>query len=116
MNIASYEELANFVESNGNLFPCKMERLREIHGAGRLGVNVVAGIQGKLAQHGLGHIPVELPTYQHEYVRIYKRGTPVGTIVEAVLEPTETGDERLREAAGADAAERLQRIRELVCD
>lgn len=116
MEIESYEKLADRVESSGSLLACEMEVLRELHEAGRLGVNVVRGISNKLAQHGLAHIPPELPTSQHEMIRIYKRGTPLARIVEAVLQPSEQGDERLREAANEETAEKLQRVRELVCD
>lgn len=114
--IETYDDLVQAVESNGDLQTTSMETLRDLHQAGRLGVHVVAGIQDKLASHGLGHFPEPLPNYQHETVRIYKQGSQVAKIVDAVLRPSETGDKVLREAANVDTAEKLQQIRELVCD
>lgn len=38
----------------------------------------------------------------------------MGDIVSAVLDPTNRGDERLREGAGGEAAETLKQIRELL--
>ncbi len=38
----------------------------------------------------------KLPSYQHEQVRIYKRGTPVGQLIETVLKPGETNDAKQR--------------------
>ncbi|MEZ4447760.1 MAG: hypothetical protein R3B72_52270, partial [Polyangiaceae bacterium] len=108
--------LARAVELEGDLITTSMETLRNLHNAGRLGVHVVSGIQDRLANHGLGHFPDPLPNYQHEEVRIYKQGTQVAKIVEAVLSPSDRGDRVLREAANVDTSEKLQKIRELICD
>jgi len=92
-----------------------MGALRELHGAGKLGVHVRSGISDKLRQNGIGHYPSELPTYQWDQVRLYKQGTPVGRVIEAVFTVGEDGDAILRESAGSDADEILVRVRELVC-
>ena len=111
-----FRELAAAVQNAGGLLVCTMERLRDVYEAGRLGPHVRAGISDKLAQHGLGHLPEELPSYQHEEVRVYGRGTRTGKLIEAVLKPSARGDELLVDSADADANETLQRIRALVCD
>jgi hypothetical protein len=111
----SYKELGDLVQSNGDVLTIRMEQLRHVHGAGKLGVHVRAGISDSLRQHGLGHYPPELPNYQWDEVRIYKQGTPVGRLIEAVLSVSANNDEVVREMAGSDASATLVKIRELVC-
>lgn len=82
--------------------------------AGKLGVHVRAGISDSLRQHGLGHYPPELPNYQWDEVRIYRQGTPVGRLIEAVLSVSANNDEVIRDLAGSDASANLVKIRELV--
>jgi hypothetical protein len=48
-------------------------------------------------------------------VRIYRQGTPVGRLIEAVLSVSPSNDEVIRETAGSDANATLVKIRELVC-
>jgi hypothetical protein len=61
-------------------------------------------------------LPDPLPAYQEQSARIYKAGTPVARIIEAAVHGVgDQADEVLREAAGGEAAEVLQKIRELVC-
>lgn len=116
-DVDTYEDLKDRVEAEGGVLPVKMETLRELQDAGRLGPHVVKGISDELARKGMGHFPhEELPTSQYEVVRVYQLGTAVADIVEAVLDPSEKNDEKLRKAANADTAEQLQKIREIVCD
>jgi len=117
--MATIEEIKEQVEKNGNLLTVTMEQLREAHGAGRLGVNVRSEISQLLAGMGLGHVPQELPNYQDELVRLYKRGTPVGQLIEVVLTPGEQHDGTLIErfsTQGLDYAAIVQKIRELVAN
>ena len=96
-----------------------MEQLREAHGAGRLGVHVRGEISRQLAGLGVGHVPQELPNFQHELVRLYKRGTPIGQLVEVVLTPGEQHDRTLAERfsiQGPDYAAIVEKIRDLVAD
>jgi hypothetical protein len=111
----SYDDLRKQVEANGGLLQVWMEDLRELHEAGRLGKHVRAGIHEKLAEHGLGHLPAELPAYQEEEVRVYRLGTPLAQTINAVLHPSTAGDEQLRQSAG-QGEDILRKIRELVCD
>ncbi|QBB72148.1 hypothetical protein ELE36_18240 [Pseudolysobacter antarcticus] len=115
----SWDQIKDDVEKNGNIHTFTMDVLRNAHGSARLGVNVVSEISQALAGIGLGHVPVQLPNYQHEQVRIYKRGTPVGQLVESVLTPGEQNDKSLVDrfgTAGPDYALIVQKIRELVGD
>lgn len=118
--MASWDELKADVERNGNVTTVTMESLRDAHGASKLGVNVRAGISKKLAGMGLGHIPQELPSYQHEQVRLYKRGTGIGDLIDTVLTPGPQNDknlaERFSDSEGQDFAAIVQAIRDLVSE
>ena len=115
----TWNEIKENVERNGNLLTVTMEMLREAHGAGRLGVNVRAEISSTLAGMGLGHVPQDLPAYQHELVRLFKYGTSVGELITTVLTPGEQNDSQLREqhsGEGPDYASIVRQIRELVAE
>lgn len=117
--MASWGEIKDAVEKNGNLLTVTMEQLRDAHGAGKLGVHVRAEISSALAGMGLGHIPQELPSYQHEQVRLYKNGTSVGELINTVLTPGQQNDAKLCEqfaGAAIDYAAIVQKVRELVAE
>jgi hypothetical protein len=107
------------VEKNGNVLTVSMETLREATGAGKLGVHICRQISQTLVGMGLGHVPQELPSYQYEQVRLYKRGTPVGDVIELVLAPGQQNDEGLRQKFGANVVDYgviIAKIRELVSE
>jgi hypothetical protein len=96
-----------------------MEILRDAHGAERLGTNNRAEISRILAGIGLGHVPVVLPSYQNDQVRLFKRGTVVGELIETVLTPGDQNDKQLVEQfneQSTDYTEIVKQIRELVCE
>ena len=100
-----------------NTFTTTMLHLRDIHGAGKLGPHVTSAISKKLAQMGVGHIPVSLSNSQHEQVRLFLHGTAVGTMISAVLTPGETNDQKLFayvEDDGTNNAELIEQIREIL--
>ena len=111
----SYENLRQLVDDEGGLVLTTMEALRDVHGVGKLGVHVRKAIHDNLEGQGLGHLPLDLPTYQHEEVRIYKLGSPIAKVVNAVVRPSEAGDDVLRQSVGSDAQLLLTKIKELVC-
>lgn len=113
---STYADLRKQVELDGNLHVTKMETLRDLHDAGRLGKHVRDGISAKLAEHGMGHLPQDLPAYQEEAVRIYRLGSPIADAINSVLNPSEGGDQVLREVAADKSRETLRRIRELACE
>lgn len=117
--MANWDEIKNDVENNGNVLTVTMEQLREAHGVAKLGVHVRDQISSTLAGMGLGHVPPDLPSYQHELVRLYKRGTEVGQHIETVLNPGEQNDKKLVErfaTESADYASIVDKIRELVAE
>ena len=117
--MSDWGQLKSEVEENGNVLTVSMERLRDALGAGKLGVNVRSNISKELAGMGLGHVPEELPAYQHEQVRLYKRGTQVGGTIETVLSPGQKKDQTIAERFGEeqpDYASIVDQIRELVAE
>jgi hypothetical protein len=115
----NWNQIKEQVEKNGNVRTFTMEVLRDAHGSAKLGVHVRAEISQALAGLGLGHVPAELPSYQHEQVRLYKRGTPVGQLIDSVLSPGEQNDTAVVERVGItgpDYTAFIQKIRELVAE
>jgi hypothetical protein len=115
-NVENWDELRDLVTEKGGVLTVSMATLRDIHGAGKLGIWVREHIQEKLKGVGLGHYPPELPQYQENSVRLYRLGTPLADLIKAVLEPGETNDARLLKMTDSDASEVLKKIRELVCE
>jgi len=113
--VSTMEDLRDLVDSHDGILTTEMEVLRDAYGKGRLGIHVREGIRNALAGLGLGHYPLVLPEYQDRPVRLYRLGSPVGNLIEAVLELDPDRDELLRRAVGGDETEILQQIRELVC-
>lgn len=114
--ISSYDSLRKQVEADGGLYTTTMEELREIHGAGRLGQHVRAAISTSLSANGMGHLPEELPAYQEFNVRVYRLGTPLADVVNAVLNPSSSGDQILRQVGTSESQDVIKQIRQLVCE
>jgi hypothetical protein len=115
----SWDDIKKSVEKNGNVTTVTMQQLRDAHGSEKLGVNVRAEISSTLAGMGLGHVPQDLPSYQHEQVRVYKHGTPIGDLIDTVLTPGQQNDSKLTHQVGdtgVDYAVIIQKIRDLVND
>ena len=107
------------VEANGDVLTVTMEELRNVHGAGKLGRNVCGEISKELVGMGIGHIPEPLPSNQTDLVRLYKRGTQAGGLIEAVLRPGAGNDNLVRTAArtgGTSSDTILAQIRDLVAE
>ncbi|NEQ97653.1 MAG: hypothetical protein F6K30_13195 [Cyanothece sp. SIO2G6] len=114
-----WQQIKEAVESNGNVHTVSMHELRDAAKKDKLGVHIRAEISKTLAGMGLGHLPQDLPSYQHQQVRLYKRGTPVGDLIELVLAPGEQNDRRLKEQLDettVDYAAIIEQIRELVSE
>ena len=118
MKINDYAELAGLVDQNAGVMTVEMGVLRDVHKAGKLGSIVVAGIHERLESLGLGHVPPELPTYQDQRAIVYRKGTPVARLINALTSINEHSDRVLRDFASKDrrSNEIVQKIREMVCD
>ena len=110
-----FDELSDLVDQNGGVHTTHMGALRDAKGYGKLGVHVVRAISQDLAGYGLGHFPTELEPYQEQQVRVYRLGSPIAELIDAVINPSATHDEELRAAAGGDDARILRQIRNLIC-
>lgn len=111
--MAGFETLGELVDKNV-IHVIEMRELRDAYGASRLGETIAANISKELAGYGLGHLPSPLPLLASEEVRLYRRGTAIGDIVTAVLEPSVGGDQRLIDYAENTDREIVTRIREVL--
>lgn len=114
--VDDWDELVGMVEENDNLATVTMVKLRNLAGWTRLTAAAADTIEDGLKQNGLGYFPHHMPTDRHAEIRIYRLGTPMGRLVESVLDPTEHGDSHLRDIASGNASDVLQRVRRLVCE
>ena len=110
----SLEDIRDSIDSADGVLTLQMVDVRDAHGAGRLGVHVRTNISKKLRSMGLDHYPDELPPWQDGQVRIYRQGSAIADLINAVLNPSMEHDEVLRTAVGGDAQDILDTIRELV--
>ena len=102
------------VEEAGGVLTIEMERLRDAYGVERLGTNVRDNIAKELAGMGIGHLPRKLPAYQEDEVRLYRLGSAIADLIEAVLKPSVSGDELLRSTVSEGAEAILRKIREII--
>ena len=114
--MSTYDQIAKQVDASNGLYVTRMEELRDAHQASRLGVNVRDAISDRLRSRGIGHVPDVLPPYQEDEVRLYRLGDPIGKVIEAVLRPSDAGDQILRQSVGSTATDILAKVRELVCE
>jgi len=115
VKFSDFDELAKRVSENGNVLTVTMGQLRDAYKAEKLGVNVRDNIGKMLAGMGLAYHPKPLPTYQDELARIYKQGTPVADLIDAVLnKPTVENDEVIRGRVNESDTSILNKIRELI--
>ena len=114
-----YETLLKEVKESGGILGLSMGRLRDIHGAGKLGNIVVESIAEELKSYGLAHTPTELPTSQWRHVIVYRNGTPAAKLIAALSTVDENSAEVVRNfvnAAQTPDSAIVKKIRELVCD
>lgn len=117
--MTTWDQIKANVEENDNVLTVSMNDLKEAAQKDRLGVHVRSEISRTLAGIGLGHIPREIPTNQHDSIRLYKRGTPAGDLIEQVLSPGESNDRLVRDRLSNDQANYaniIEQIRELVSE
>lgn len=95
-----------------------MGNLRDLNGAGKLGIHVVSQIKRSLGRAGLSILlpsgNVDVPRYQDEYVVIYASQSKVGEIIAAVKAADTGAVKLLRDLAGDTSAEKLQAIRDIL--
>jgi hypothetical protein len=116
-NIGSYDELTRAISNNNGIATILMQSLRDIHGADRLGVNVIANIQLELLARGIGHSPATLPNNQYAYALLYRKGGSLSKIIEQLSDIKEDSDAKLRDlVANEKIMQTIAKIKEIVCD
>jgi hypothetical protein len=110
----TWDELRARVDQNGDVVTVTMGELRDIHRVGKLGRYVIDAISDRLHSVGLGHIPGGLKLNQDEQVRIFRHGTKVADICQAVVKPGQANDAKIRSAAFGGAAAIVARLREVL--
>lgn len=113
-NPRDFDELDEWVLEEDNLVTVSGVGLRNAAGWSRMTEGTVAFIEDELKKRALGCFP-RLSADRHAEFRIYKKGSPLGNLIEAVLQPTDSGDKLLRESSSGAAQEILRKIERLVC-
>jgi hypothetical protein len=114
VTVRTYEDLKVHVEGQGHVGVYQMALLRDIEGAGKLGIHIRKKISEELGAHGLGHLPEDLPIYQEQAVRVFTRNSKVGRTIDAVLHPSTAGDALLRSIADDDAQRKVDEIERIL--
>lgn len=109
----TFDTLNDAVDTNG-LTLVTMEQLRNAYGAPRLRETVADNISHKLHSLGIGHLPTTLPANRTATIRLYRNGTRLAQVITAVTHPDPDGDQLLLSIDRDDAADTINRIRELI--
>lgn len=110
------DELTAKLGEMENVLTVRMQEVRDAWKYAKLGIHVRRQISNELRGMGIGHYPNPLPEYQEQPLRLYKLGTPVAQVIDAVLNPSLEHDRELRQMAEGDAQTTLEQIRALVCE
>ncbi len=121
--MVTWNDLTERVNENSGLATATLGELREAAGFGKLGRYVLVEIRNGLGKSALGAFPGKLldqksnpDMNQHQWVRIFGLGTAIERLVKAVESPDHIGDQELLERASSGEADKLIRIRAIVCD
>ena len=119
MPIEDLTELGQQVDAE-TIVVVTLGELRKAIDYDRLGKYVLAQLGARLEGEGLGYFPIDLidnnaEPRQGQQVRIYRRGTGVGKLIQAVTNPSPGGDRELSKSSSADENEILEKVRALVC-
>lgn len=82
VSYSSWNALREEIEAKGGILRVPMWQLRDLIGAGRLGVHVLTAISRELLGAGISFLPREMPSNQHEYVVLYRLGTQMSQILD----------------------------------
>jgi hypothetical protein len=122
-DMSQFETIENLRDhlAEEQIMVVSLQELREALDYKKLGPRVLIEIAQKLSGQGLGYFPRETidnnaEPRAWEEVRVYLKDSPLGKVVQSVLDPTESGDTYLLELADVDnsAAEMLDAIRKVL--
>lgn len=115
-NFEDFDDISDHVKQNEDVVSLTMGQLRDAVGADKLGIHVRKQITSELHKRGLAAAPAELATYQHENVLIYRSGTKVAKLVDAVINPSTKAAGFVRDLVKTNDSAILEKVRALVCD
>lgn len=104
-------DVVEYVTWQGDLAEIKLGDIRDACGWGRLKVHVLEKVKEQLDKHDL--VPLtRLRQNQQQRVWLYRRGTPMGQLLESTRLLSEAGIESLRSVP--NSVPRIKRLREIV--
>lgn len=92
----TWQDIEQQVDSADGVTTLRAGSLRIALGAGRLTPRINGEISHELERRGLGHVPDDLPLGQHDLVRVYRRGSRIGKVLDAAHRVGPEGDDELR--------------------
>ncbi|MBP2304760.1 hypothetical protein GBZ48_10520 [Azospirillum melinis] len=116
VEFSTYEELDNLIDENNGVVSCNMRSLRDCYNVAKLGVHVARQISRDLNNRGLGHFPEDLPINQWDRVRVFKKASKLGAIIESLSSLDEESDDILREVNGGNGDETLRKVKAMIDD
>lgn len=118
MDYKNMQEIANAIPEE-SLLVVSLGQLRQAAGYERLGRGVLDELSTQLRGQGVDYFPASTvddnpqPRATDE-IRLVRIADQIGKIVKAVQEPTEAGDEILKNVSSNEAASILQKVKLLV--
>jgi hypothetical protein len=88
------------VDTANGVYKIKMEALRQLEGAQRMGPNVAEAVQNRLATLGIQHLPADLNIRQDREVLLMKVGTPALECVNAIIDAVQ-GDKSVSDTVAS---------------
>lgn len=118
-----FDKISEDLDSSGGVMCVSMENLRDAFGVAKLGVHVVDSIKKELTKRGIGYYPETLSKYQHECVRLYRKGSDVDKLFTAMthlrtyefMEENEQNDEIIKNIINSNYEDMVSQVRAIVC-
>lgn len=117
----SMKDVSMWIDEQDGIAWVSLLVLRNAVDADKLGKLVMGRIRSQIDANGLGYFPAGViednpAPRQDQVVRLYRKGpVGIGSLVDAILEPSDEGDQVLRDVAKNTSDDLLNRVRELVC-
>lgn len=109
----NYSIICSKLEQAQNLYTTDMKELRDASGAKKLGQYVLEDIKKDLTTHKIGVYPA-LMSDQNCRIRIFKKNSDAGKLIQAVINLGEKSDELIRKYVSDKRSDILNTIKELV--
>jgi hypothetical protein len=114
------EGIKRYVDQRGGMVVVQMRPVKLAFKVGRLAAGPRAEISRSLGRLSLGHLPVDIPDDQWEWVRLYSLDKPIGRLIDRLVHPA-VGDEDdlLAQLSGSDERlveymDKLDRIKAII--